>query len=227
VGRAQKLKQKRKEEEAKRREERKKELRRRAVIIAASLLAVAVTVFLVLLVNRLKEEEQKGDGPDPVEQAAQLDREVPAVPDEVGVPNLRGGVGMAKPSDPSTQEPIPNSATSEFYILKQDAPSLDADFTVFGRVSSGMEVVDGLEAGDDLYSAEVRDGGDEGKDLVLSTSKGEIVIHLLEEKAPATVQHVVDLVESGFYQGLVWYRVEDWVVQTGSHLRSVQWRGGG
>ncbi|UCG47020.1 MAG: peptidylprolyl isomerase [Phycisphaerales bacterium] len=59
-----------------------------------------------------------------------------------GLSNLRGTIAMARSQDP-------NSATSEFYINHVDNPELDrsqaADgfgYCVFGRVLSGMDVVD-------------------------------------------------------------------------------------
>ena len=88
-----------------------------------------------------------------VEEAISRDQEVKAVPDEIGLSNLRGMVGMAKPNDPQTQKPQADSATTDFYILKQDAPGLDAYFTVFGKVVKGMEVVDALETTDTILSA--------------------------------------------------------------------------
>lgn len=57
------------------------------------------------------------------------------------LPNRRGAIGLARSQDPA-------SATSQFYILKTDAPWLDSKYPVFGRVVSGMEVVDKLESGD-------------------------------------------------------------------------------
>lgn len=55
--------------------------------------------------------------------------------------NLRGAVAMARAMDP-------NSAGSQFYILKVDAPWLDGQYAVFGRVIQGMDVVDQIEIGD-------------------------------------------------------------------------------
>lgn len=57
--------------------------------------------------------------------------------------NRRGMVAMARTTDP-------NSATSQFYILKKDATWLDGEYAVFGKVISGMEVVDGIQKGDTL-----------------------------------------------------------------------------
>ena len=38
----------------------------------------------------------------------------------------------------------PNSASSQFFIMHQDAPHLDGEYAAFGKVTSGMEVVDKL-----------------------------------------------------------------------------------
>lgn len=59
--------------------------------------------------------------------------------------NVRGAVAMARSDDK-------NSATSQFYILKNDAPGLDDDYAVFGEVISGMDVVDKIEIGDKMIS---------------------------------------------------------------------------
>jgi peptidylprolyl isomerase len=52
----------------------------------------------------------------------------------------RGTVGMARSSDP-------NSANSQFFICLGDASFLDGQYTVFGEVVSGMDVVDKIKAG--------------------------------------------------------------------------------
>lgn len=52
--------------------------------------------------------------------------------------NIRGSVAMAKTSEP-------NSATSQFYInLKDNSQNLDSNYSVFGTVISGMNVVDAI-----------------------------------------------------------------------------------
>jgi cyclophilin family peptidyl-prolyl cis-trans isomerase len=47
--------------------------------------------------------------------------------------NLAGYLGMARSSDP-------NSGSSQFYINLADNPSLDGNYTVFGKVTVGMSV---------------------------------------------------------------------------------------
>ena len=53
------------------------------------------------------------------------------------VKHIRGVVSMARPE-------TPNSATTHFFILVGDASQLDGKFAAFGRVTSGMEVVDAI-----------------------------------------------------------------------------------
>ncbi|HMB67921.1 MAG TPA: HEAT repeat domain-containing protein [bacterium] len=53
-------------------------------------------------------------------------------------------------------------------------------------------------------------------EATVSTSRGEFVIELLNRDAPRTVQNFVNLVEDGFYNGLVFHRVvPNFVAQTG------------
>ena len=49
----------------------------------------------------------------------------------------------------------------------------------------------------------------------LKTSKGEIKLILYGEKAPNTVKNFITKAKGGFYKGLTFHRVEDWVVQGG------------
>jgi cyclophilin family peptidyl-prolyl cis-trans isomerase len=51
----------------------------------------------------------------------------------------RGALSMARSQDP-------NSAGSQFFIVLKDANFLDGQYTVFGRVTSGMEAVDKIGA---------------------------------------------------------------------------------
>jgi cyclophilin family peptidyl-prolyl cis-trans isomerase len=53
--------------------------------------------------------------------------------------HVRGVVSMARGDDPS-------SASTSFFIVTADAPSLDGQYTAFGRVVDGMEVVEAIEA---------------------------------------------------------------------------------
>lgn len=56
------------------------------------------------------------------------------------VPFDRGVVGMARTQDP-------NSANSQFFIMFREAPHLNGQYTVVGRVTDGMDVVDAIKRG--------------------------------------------------------------------------------
>ena len=57
------------------------------------------------------------------------------------VPHLRGTLSMARTNDP-------DSADSQFFICFSRVPFLDNEYTVFGRVVSGMEFVDQINRGE-------------------------------------------------------------------------------
>jgi cyclophilin family peptidyl-prolyl cis-trans isomerase len=65
-------------------------------------------------------------------------------------PYLRGTVGMALSG--------PDTGGSQFFITHSPAPHLDGRYTVFGRVVSGMEVVDRIRVGDVITRVRVWDG---------------------------------------------------------------------
>ena len=67
--------------------------------------------------------------------------DLPDLPAEFSdIPHLRGTLSMARSSDP-------NSANSQFFICFDDAPHLDRNYTVFGKVTKGMEYVDKIKRG--------------------------------------------------------------------------------
>ena len=51
------------------------------------------------------------------------------------IKHVRGVISMARAQDP-------DSAGSQFFIMHADAPYLDGQYAAFGKVISGMEVVD-------------------------------------------------------------------------------------
>jgi peptidyl-prolyl cis-trans isomerase B (cyclophilin B) len=53
--------------------------------------------------------------------------------------HVKGVVSMARGDDPA-------SATTSFFIVLADAPSLDGKYTVFGRVIDGLDVLDKIES---------------------------------------------------------------------------------
>jgi cyclophilin family peptidyl-prolyl cis-trans isomerase/HEAT repeat protein len=75
-------------------------------------------------------------------------------------PYLRGTVGMALD--------WADTGGSQFFITRSPQPHLDARYTVFGQVTSGMDVIDRLSLWDEIRTVRVWDGaawigtGDEG-----------------------------------------------------------------
>jgi len=57
------------------------------------------------------------------------------------LPFRRGTVGMARSQNP-------DSGNSQFFIMFEDGSFLNGQYTVFGRVISGQEVVDSIKLGD-------------------------------------------------------------------------------
>lgn len=56
-------------------------------------------------------------------------------------PHVRGVCSMARSQNP-------DSANSQFFIVFDDASFLDRQYTVWGKVTSGMEIVDGIKRGE-------------------------------------------------------------------------------
>ena len=57
------------------------------------------------------------------------------------IPHERGTVSMARSANP-------DSANSQFFICFKSTPHLDRQYTVFGKVISGMEFVDQIKKGE-------------------------------------------------------------------------------
>lgn len=62
--------------------------------------------------------------------------------------HTRGAVAMARSTPP-------DSASSQFYIALAELQFLDGNYAVFGYVTEGMDVVDKIQQGDRIDSAEV------------------------------------------------------------------------
>ena len=68
--------------------------------------------------------------------------DLPNLPAEFSkVPFTRGVIGMARAQDP-------NSANSQFFIMFADGDFLNGQYTVVGKVISGMELVDKIKRGE-------------------------------------------------------------------------------
>ena len=66
------------------------------------------------------------------------------------LPHERGTLSMARSQDP-------NSANSQFFICFKEASFLDRQYTVFGKVIEGMDLVDKIKRGDENNNGSVVD----------------------------------------------------------------------
>ncbi len=78
----------------------------------------------------------------------------PDIPAEFSdIPFEKGVVGMARSQSP-------NSANSQFFIMFTEYPSLNNNYTVFGRVSAGQKVVDKIKKGSQAVGGSVANSPD-------------------------------------------------------------------
>lgn len=62
------------------------------------------------------------------------------IPAEIGLKHTKGAIAMARQGD--QVNPKRDSSGSQFYVTLDATPFLDGQYTVFGYVTSGMDVVD-------------------------------------------------------------------------------------
>jgi cardiolipin synthase len=133
----------------------------------------------------------------------------------------------------------PDSAGAQFFIVLADQPALDGQYTVFGRIWDGMEVLQKISetAVDasgvatervEIRRVTIRDTppelfvADSAQQMstyraVLDTSAGAITIEFLPDKAPETVRQFLRLADAGIYNGMAFHRVAPgFVIQTGA-----------
>ena len=101
---------------------------------------------------------------------------LPNIPAEFSrEPFKRGSVGMARSSEP-------NSANSQFFICFEGCASLTGQYTLFGEVVSGMDVVDKVKKGD---AAAQRPGHEPGQDRQDAARGGrEVASHSSHPSSP-------------------------------------------
>jgi peptidylprolyl isomerase len=75
-------------------------------------------------------------------------------------PFVRGVVGMARAQNP-------NSANSQFFIMFTEYPSLNGQYTVVGKVTSGMDIVDKIKKG-----SEADNGAVDNPDTMIKVTVG-------------------------------------------------------
>jgi len=136
----------------------------------------------------------------------------------------------------------PDSAGTQFFVVIVDQPGLDNQYTVFGRIADGMDVVQKIsETPTDangitservtIARVTIRDTPPPAPTpfstesvaelaqyrVALDTSAGRVVLELLPDRAPATVRQFLRLVQAGVYDGTSVHRVvPGFVIQTGS-----------
>ena len=133
----------------------------------------------------------------------------------------------------------PDSAGAQFFIVLADQPALDNQYTVFGHVADGLEVLQKISEVpvDDkgvaterieIRRVTIRDTPVEPfitetpQELgtyraVLDTASGPITIEFLPDKAPDTVRQFMRLAAAGVYNGMAFHRVAPgFVIQTGA-----------
>lgn len=72
---------------------------------------------------------------------------------EIGPMHKKGALAWARL--PDQINPQKRSSGSQFYIALEDLPNLDGDYSVFGKVTSGMDVVEKIKNGDTIEKIEI------------------------------------------------------------------------
>lgn len=126
----------------------------------------------------------------------------------------------------------PDSAGAQFFVCVGDQPALTGQYTVFGRVSDGLDIVRGIsevpadEKGApkdriEIRSVAIRDmpppepipfANTPASELgryraAIETSMGTITIAFLPDKAPNTVRNFLRLAQAGVFDGTTFHRV--------------------
>ncbi len=130
-----------------------------------------------------------------------------------------------------------NSGGAQFFICASAQTALDGQFSAFGQVTEGIEVVDAIsqaEANDDqilkspikIVSVKIEPKREEPfkdatvdemrKEVILRTSLGDITVALEPDLAPEHVRNFLKLVQTGWYDKTVFHRVvPGFVIQGG------------
>ena len=148
----------------------------------------------------------------------------------------RGAVGAV------LQPGEPGSAGAQFFVCVTDQSALDGQYTIFGRVSEGIGVVETISQAPadgkgmateriEIRSVTIRDtpppepepfADATAADMaqyraVLATTAGDITVELFPEQAPEHVRNFLRLASAGIYDGTSFHRVaRGFVIQTGS-----------
>ena len=91
------------------------------------------------------------------------------------VRHKRGVVSMARTGDP-------NSENAQFFIMLAPAPHLDGQYTAWGQVVEGMELVDGIKEGSQFDNGSVSDPDTIVKMMVASDAQEIFLRHAKNKK---------------------------------------------
>lgn len=163
-----------------------------------------------------------------------------------------GGLGVLKaeigsaPADRGAVAAViqpgkPDSAGAQFFICVTDQPALTGKYTIFGRVSEGLDVVqkiseipntDGIPSERvEITSVTIRDTPPPAPEpfstetaeqlaqyrAAIETTNGPIMIEFMPDKAPGHVRAFLRLAEAGVFDGTAFHRVvKGFVIQGGS-----------
>ena len=157
-----------------------------------------------------------------------------AVKAEARAPKMsRGSVAAVLAPD------LPDSAGAQFFVVLADQPVLDGQYTVFGQVWDGIEVLQKISetpvdpGGLATERAEIRRitirdtppvlfVNDSPAELaayraVVDTSMGAITVEFFPDKAPEHVRQFLRLADADVYDGTAFHRVaQGFVIQTGA-----------
>ncbi len=140
------------------------------------------TLYLDVPAGRVTIEMYPDKAPQHVERIKELAREgyyngklwhrvIPGFMAQTGSPNGDGIGGTDKPNLPAEFNDIehdrgiasmartgdPNSANAQFFIMLAPAPHLDGQYTVWGKVTDGMEHIDAIKKGSAYDNGAVED----------------------------------------------------------------------
>jgi peptidyl-prolyl cis-trans isomerase B (cyclophilin B) len=133
----------------------------------------------------------------------------------------------------------PDSGGAQFFIVLADQPSLDNQYTVFGHIAEGIEVLQKISEAPvdekglaseriEIRKVTIRETpadpfvSETAQELgayraVLDTRNGPIAIEFFVDKAPNTVRQFMRLAAAGVYNGMAFHRVAPgFVIQTGA-----------
>ena len=149
------------------------------------------------------------------------------------IPHKRGAVAAVLiPGDP-------DSAGSQFFICVTDQTQLDGQYTVFGQVAGGIDVVEKLSQlpadsqqhvterveitatfERDRPPPDIPDEELANYRVTIYTNLGDIELSFLPELAPAHVRRFLQLAELGLYDDTIFHRVVPFFVIQGGAMTS-------